>query len=58
MTRSEMENAVSNGDYDSEYAVYIMDNCGGDRVICNGDTLIVAMEEGYLFDEFVDSLMC
>lgn len=57
MKRSEMEAAVSNGDYDSEYAAYIMNNCGGDRVICNGDTLIVAMEEFYLFDDFVDSLM-
>ena len=30
-----------------------MVNCGGERVICNGDTLIEAMEDGYLFDEFV-----
>lgn len=44
--------------YDSDYALqdlhmeYIMENCHGDRVICNGDTLIIAQEEGYLFEEF------
>lgn len=51
-----MEAAVLRGDYDSEYAQFIMDNCGGDRMICNGDTLILAQENGYLFDEFVDYL--
>jgi hypothetical protein len=39
----------------SEYADYIMTNAT--RPICNGDMLTVAMEEGYLFDEFVASLM-
>jgi hypothetical protein len=44
--------------YDSDYALqdlhmeYIMENCHGDRVICNGDTLIIAQEEGYLYEEF------
>lgn len=40
------------------YAEYIMDNCHGDRIICNGDTLIRAIEDGYLFDSFVDSVAC
>lgn len=42
--------------YDAQqthYASYIMNNCGGDRMICNGDTLIVAMEDGYLWEEFL-----
>lgn len=42
--------------YSEEYAEYIMDNCGGDRVICNGDTLLAAQEDGYLFEEFLESL--
>ena len=39
-----------------EYAIYIMGNCGGDRVIADGDTLITAMEDGYLWEEFLVSL--
>lgn len=41
--------------YSTEYAEFIMENCGGDRIICNGDTLTIAMEDGYLFEEFLDS---
>lgn len=36
-----------------EYADYIMENNGPDRVICNGDMLLCAVEDGYLFDEFL-----
>ncbi len=42
--------------YCDDYASYIMENSGGDRVICNGDTLLVAMEDGYLFDDFLESI--
>lgn len=42
--------------WSSEYAEFIMNNCGGERIICNGDTLIDAIEDGYLFDEFVQSI--
>ena len=45
------------GDLDEEYADYIMKHAAGDRVICNGDTLLEAMEDGYLFDDFIDFLM-
>lgn len=38
----------------SEHAQYIMENCHGERVICNGDMLIVAQEEGYLYEDFRD----
>ncbi len=42
--------------WSSEYAEYIMNNCAGDRLICNGDTLIEAQEDFYLFEEFLASL--
>lgn len=44
--------------YDADYALqdlhmeYIMENCHGERAICNGDDLIVAVEEGYLYEAF------
>lgn len=38
--------------FSSEYAEYIMTYGSGDRIICNGDTLLKAQEDGYLFDEF------
>lgn len=38
-----------------EYADYLMDKSAGDRAIRNGDDLICAMEEGYLFDSFLES---
>lgn len=40
--------------YSPEYGEYIMKN--GNRVCCNGDMLLELMEEGYLFEEFVQSL--
>jgi len=40
--------------YSDEYAEYIMNNCHGERVICNGDTLLQAMETGYLFSAFLE----
>ena len=40
----------------SEYADYIMEHCGGDRIICNGDTLTEAMEDGYLWKDFLWSI--
>ena len=40
--------------YSEEYAEYIMEHAAGDRLICNGDTLTIAMEDGYLFDDFIE----
>ena len=40
--------------YSPEYAEFIMERAGGDRLICNGDTLTQAMEDGYKFEEFID----
>lgn len=43
------------GKLDNEYSDYILANCAGDRIICNGDSLIGAMESNYLLDEFIRS---
>lgn len=40
----------------NEYADFIIENSCGERVICNGDTLTLAMEEGYLWKEFLESI--
>jgi hypothetical protein len=37
----------------SEYADFIIENADSDRPITNGFLLTEAMEEGYLFDEFL-----
>lgn len=42
--------------YSQEYADFIMENSKGDRVICNGDLLLDAMEDGYLFDDFLKTV--
>lgn len=57
MTNDQFEDKFENGELEDEYAEYVMDNCHGDRIICNGDTLISALEELYLFDSFKDSLV-
>ena len=47
---------IENNVYDTEYAEFIMDRCAGDRMICNGDQLLLAMEDGYIYDEFLENL--
>lgn len=43
--------------YSEQYAQYIMDHGDNEeRVICNGDTLLEAMEDEYLFDDFLKSI--
>jgi predicted transcriptional regulator len=43
--------------YSDEYAQYIMTyGDPSERSICNGDSLTLAMEDGYLFDEFLASV--
>ena len=42
--------------YSDDYADYIMENCFGERSIGNGDALLVAMEELYLFKDFIETL--
>lgn len=50
-----MDTQIENLMYSTEYADYITEN-NDVRVICNGDTLLEAMESGYLFDEFLESI--
>lgn len=40
-----------------EYCEYIMEHSAGDRIICNGDTLLEAAEDLYLFESFKDSMV-
>jgi hypothetical protein len=40
-------------DLEDQYADFIMRYDGGDRIICDGDMLLDAMDEGYLIDEFI-----
>lgn len=54
MTR--IEQSLDDLSMSSEYADFIIETSGGDRVICNGDTLTLAMEEGYLWKEFLESI--
>lgn len=49
-------NELDDLSYSAQYADYIMAHSAGDRVICNSDTLLEAMEDGYLFDEFLVSI--
>ena len=42
--------------YSDEYAEYIMEHGDSARPIGNGDSLLRAMEDNYLFDDFIDSL--
>lgn len=57
MTESQFEVMWDRGELDDEYADYIFNNSAGDRWICNGDQLITAMEDGYLFESFKESMV-
>ena len=52
MTNDEFDIYFDKVDLWDEYMEFIMENCHGERAICNGDMLIEAAEEGYLYDEF------
>ena len=57
MTEEEFDRAFNNFELDQQYSEYIMEHSAGDRVICNGDTLIAAIEDEYLFEEFRESCL-
>lgn len=57
MTEQEFESKFDSGKLNDEYAVFIMNNCHGDRLICNGDGLIEAMEALYLYESFKEFLV-
>lgn len=56
MTDDEFDEAYDKGEMDAAYAEYIQARPCGDRLICNGDQLLRAMEDGYLLDDFKESL--
>jgi len=55
MTEVEFDKLFDDGMLDEEYAEYIMEHSAGDRIICNGDTLLDAMEDLYPLDSFKDN---
>lgn len=57
MTEAQFDMAYELGRLEEEYAQYIMDHGGGDRLIGNGNSLLLAMEDFYLFDSFKDSMV-
>jgi hypothetical protein len=55
MTYEEFDNMYdASYDLQDEHMEYIMENCQGERAICNGDSLIEAQEDGYLYEDFRD----
>ena len=52
MTEQEFDRRFDNDEFYEEYCDFIIENNNGGRIICNGDTLILAIEEGYLYEEF------
>lgn len=54
MNEIEWAQTVAGQELDEEYGKYIMEH--GERPICNGDALIAAMEESYLWAEFMRSI--
>lgn len=57
MTKKEFDKKFSNMELYEQYAEFIMKHAAGDRVICNGHTLICAMEDNYLLENFESSLV-
>jgi hypothetical protein len=50
-----LDEAINHIESDA-YSNYIMDNCDGERPICNGDMLLDAVEDHFLFDEYLETL--
>lgn len=57
MTYEEFDFYFESADLYDEYMEYIMENCQGERHIGNGDDLIIASEQGYLYEDFRDYWM-
>lgn len=51
------ERFASDNDLYDLYMDYIMENCHGERIICNGDMLIEAAEDFFLYEEFRDDYL-
>lgn len=52
MTHDEFDRYFDEVDLNDAYMEYIMENCHGERIIGNGDDLIIASEQGYLYEAF------
>ena len=50
-----LDEAINHVESDG-YSEYIMNNCDGERPICNGDQLLEATEDHYLFDDYLKTL--
>jgi hypothetical protein len=46
---------IDNAEMQEIYAEFIMERAAGERLICNGDMLVDAMEDGYLLEEFLET---
>ena len=58
MTLDQFETLYMDSELDGAYARFIMTQADPtERLICNGDTLIEAMEDEYLFEEFKASMV-
>lgn len=57
MTKEEFEEQADSYEMEEAYAEYIMENCHGERAIGNGHSLIRAIEDGYLWESFVESMV-
>lgn len=56
MSDDEFDSRMSSNDLDDKYAEYLMAHAAPDRLICNGDQLVKAMEDGFMADQFKESL--
>jgi hypothetical protein len=54
MNRAEVKNKVFNSDLFCKYLKFISAHPDGDRIICDADMLLKAVEDCFLLDEFVD----
>lgn len=57
MTDDQFDAYFDKFDLWDQYMEYIMENCHGERIICNGDVLIEAAEDGYLYEAFREDYM-
>lgn len=58
LTRLEFDDAFDNEMYDDEYMEYIQENADPNvRPIYNGDSLLAAFEDQYLFEEFREFIL-
>lgn len=55
-TREHLIKLANEGHFDDLYAEYLFNHSNSPYYICNSDSLINAMEDGHLWDDFIDYL--